>query len=308
MEIEEDDENTLALLSGLLFRKGSLDESYSHCEKLLHTFPNNTDGVIVMGDLLIAKSKFDDAINCYKRFLQKNPNTYCILIKYVRMMKRVDKMNDATSMLKIALSSSTDDKVINCAGFNMATNPTTTTEESFSVLIIGAGIAGLVCAHELSTRGYQNIIILEARDTPGGRLRTVDLRLGDDSNDLGNNNTTCSVDVGGAYVHGTDGNPISELCRCLGYDLAAPRSDNTDNSLTGVKAVTTTTTSKESSKQVDDDNEEDDDDSYKDNNCLLVDYENCHGQPPGKPAQYNIDQEVQDLFNRVLDRTFEMCR
>ena len=132
--------------------------------------------------------------------------------------------------------------------------------------------------------------------------------MGDDSNDLGNNNTTCSVDVGGAYVHGTDGNPISELCRCLGYDLAAPRSDNTDNSLTGVKAVTTTTTSKESSKQVDDDNEEDDDDSDKDNNCLLVDYENCHGQPPGKPAQYNIDQEVQDLFNRVLDRAFEMCR
>ena len=132
LEIEEDDENTLALLSGLLFRKGSLDESYSHCEKLLHTFPNNTDGVIVMGDLLIAKSQFDDVINCYKRFLQKNPNTYCILIKYVWMMKRVDKMNDATSMLKIALSSSTDDKVINCAGFNMAKVIILRLDKSFS--------------------------------------------------------------------------------------------------------------------------------------------------------------------------------
>ena len=41
-----------------------------------------------------------------------------------------------------------------------------------SVVILGAGIAGLVSAWELSTAGY-NCVVLEARDRAGGRNWTI---------------------------------------------------------------------------------------------------------------------------------------
>src|SRR5688500_8452108 len=44
--------------------------------------------------------------------------------------------------------------------------------EGASVVILGAGLAGLVCAYELGRAGYQ-CQILEARARPGGRCWTV---------------------------------------------------------------------------------------------------------------------------------------
>ena len=41
------------------------------------------------------------------------------------------------------------------------------------VLIIGGGLAGLVCAHRLQQAGV-DCAVLEARDRPGGRILTVD--------------------------------------------------------------------------------------------------------------------------------------
>ncbi|RPI87195.1 MAG: FAD-dependent oxidoreductase, partial [Planctomycetaceae bacterium] len=39
------------------------------------------------------------------------------------------------------------------------------------VLIVGAGLAGLCCAHRLQERGVR-CVVLEASDAPGGRMRT----------------------------------------------------------------------------------------------------------------------------------------
>ena len=39
------------------------------------------------------------------------------------------------------------------------------------IIIIGAGLAGLACAYDLGLAGF-NIILLEARSRPGGRVRT----------------------------------------------------------------------------------------------------------------------------------------
>ncbi len=39
------------------------------------------------------------------------------------------------------------------------------------IIVIGAGLAGLSCAYELDKAGY-NVILLEARKRPGGRVRT----------------------------------------------------------------------------------------------------------------------------------------
>ena len=39
------------------------------------------------------------------------------------------------------------------------------------ILVIGAGLAGLSCAYELDRAGY-NVMVLEAKSHPGGRVRT----------------------------------------------------------------------------------------------------------------------------------------
>ncbi len=70
---------------------------------------------------------------------------------------------------------------------------------SARVLVIGAGMAGLSAARQLADEGC-NVTVLEARDRIGGRIHT-DRTLG------------CAVDLGAAWIHGTEGNPVADLAR-----------------------------------------------------------------------------------------------
>lgn len=45
-----------------------------------------------------------------------------------------------------------------------------------SVVVIGAGLAGLAAAHQLMKFGY-TVVILEAKDHPGGRVHTVRMEV-----------------------------------------------------------------------------------------------------------------------------------
>ena len=42
----------------------------------------------------------------------------------------------------------------------------------YDVIIIGGGVSGLTAASELSALGHENILVLEASDRLGGRIRT----------------------------------------------------------------------------------------------------------------------------------------
>ncbi|WP_155372922.1 FAD-dependent oxidoreductase [Catellatospora vulcania] len=66
------------------------------------------------------------------------------------------------------------------------------------VLVIGAGIAGLAAAQALRGLGHP-VTVLEARDRVGGRIWT----------------DADGVDLGAHWIHGTDGNPITELVERL---------------------------------------------------------------------------------------------
>jgi monoamine oxidase len=67
-----------------------------------------------------------------------------------------------------------------------------------TILVIGAGMAGLAAARMLHDRGYR-VQVLEARDRLGGRIWTStkwpDMPL----------------DLGASWIHGIDGNPLTEL-------------------------------------------------------------------------------------------------
>ncbi|MEZ4864670.1 MAG: FAD-dependent oxidoreductase [Caldilineaceae bacterium] len=75
-----------------------------------------------------------------------------------------------------------------------------------TVIVIGAGMAGLVAARLLHDGGCK-VIVVEARQRLGGRIWT--------DNTLGG-----PCDLGASWVHGADNNPITNWCRALGIELA----------------------------------------------------------------------------------------
>lgn len=71
-----------------------------------------------------------------------------------------------------------------------------------TAVVIGAGIAGIAAARDLRSRGW-TVTVLEARDRIGGRVWT-DASLG------------FPVDLGGSWIHGDEGNPLTALAREYG--------------------------------------------------------------------------------------------
>eukprot|EP00986_Skeletonema_menzelii_P002375 scaffold647_cov150-Skeletonema_menzelii.AAC.22 len=91
------------------------------------------------------------------------------------------------------------------------------------VIVIGAGISGLACARELSERRH-DVLVLEARNRLGGRLRTIDLMMDDAETVSGRQDEETDVqselfkvkkwspiDVGGAFIHGTGVSTYTDL-------------------------------------------------------------------------------------------------
>lgn len=70
--------------------------------------------------------------------------------------------------------------------------------EPNTVVVIGAGLAGLAAARAAAGAGWR-VTVLEARDRPGGRVHTED-----------------GIDMGAHWIHGTEGNPVTNLARELG--------------------------------------------------------------------------------------------
>ena len=64
-----------------------------------------------------------------------------------------------------------------------------------SAIVIGAGLSGLSAARALVDAGWETIVV-EARDRTGGRVHTVD-----------------GIDMGAHWIHGTEGNPLTNLAR-----------------------------------------------------------------------------------------------
>ncbi|MGL4306340.1 MAG: flavin monoamine oxidase family protein [Mycobacteriaceae bacterium] len=76
------------------------------------------------------------------------------------------------------------------------------------IVIIGAGFTGLAAAHALKKSGA-DIQIIEARDRPGGRVFTQKNWYG------------AAVDLGASWIHGQEGNPITELAKESGAETIA---------------------------------------------------------------------------------------
>lgn len=81
------------------------------------------------------------------------------------------------------------------------------TTDAESVAVIGSGVSGLAAALWLSDEGY-DVTVLEARNRVGGRVWT-DRRLG------------VPLDLGASWIHGTNGNPLTDLADAQGVRTVA---------------------------------------------------------------------------------------
>ena len=82
-------------------------------------------------------------------------------------------------------------------------NKTSIMNANRRIVVIGAGLAGMAAARELNRAGHQ-VLVLEARDRIGGRIWT------------GNKWPDLPLDLGATWIHGTTGNPLSDLADQLG--------------------------------------------------------------------------------------------
>ncbi|KAK0602926.1 hypothetical protein LWI29_038298 [Acer saccharum] len=78
-----------------------------------------------------------------------------------------------------------------------------------SVIIVGAGLAGLAAARQLLSFGFR-VVVLEGRNRPGGRVYTQK---------MGNKGRIAAVDVGGSVITGIHANPLGVLARQLSIPL-----------------------------------------------------------------------------------------
>ena len=69
------------------------------------------------------------------------------------------------------------------------------------IIVVGAGLAGLSCAYELEKAGY-NIVLVEARSRPGGRVSTYRNQFSDN----------LYSEMGAEYVDSTD-MYVQDYCR-----------------------------------------------------------------------------------------------
>ena len=75
------------------------------------------------------------------------------------------------------------------------------------IIVVGAGLAGLSCAYELDQAGF-NVILIEARSRPGGRVRTYRDPFADN----------LYAEMGAEYVDSTD-NLVKEYCNKFGLKV-----------------------------------------------------------------------------------------
>ncbi|KAK6245657.1 hypothetical protein SCA6_008747 [Theobroma cacao] len=81
--------------------------------------------------------------------------------------------------------------------------------ERANVVIVGAGLAGLVAARQLVSMGFK-VVVLEGRSRPGGRVKTRKIK-GD--------GVVAAADLGGSVLTGINGNPLGVLARQMGLPL-----------------------------------------------------------------------------------------
>jgi monoamine oxidase len=92
------------------------------------------------------------------------------------------------------------------------TSSTAAPGSPLDVIVVGAGMSGLAAARTLHDQGYR-VLIVEARDRPGGRVWTSRAW------------PNTPLDMGASWIQGVEDNPISDLAERFDVEVVASDSD-----------------------------------------------------------------------------------
>lgn len=87
-----------------------------------------------------------------------------------------------------------------------------TNKNGKKVIIVGAGMAGIAAAKTLVNQGYE-VLVLEGQNRLGGRIRSEEFE-------------GAILDFGASWIHGSKGNPITELVEQYGIETKDTDYDN----------------------------------------------------------------------------------
>ncbi|XP_061367201.1 lysine-specific histone demethylase 1 homolog 2 [Gastrolobium bilobum] len=111
------------------------------------------------------------------------------------------------------LINSAYDFLLNNGYINFGVSPSFTSQipepTEGTVVVIGAGLAGLAAARQLLSFGYK-VVVLEGRNRPGGRVYTQK---------MGGEDKFAAIDLGGSVITGIHANPLGVLARQLSIPL-----------------------------------------------------------------------------------------
>ncbi|MEO0565033.1 MAG: FAD-dependent oxidoreductase, partial [Chloroflexota bacterium] len=80
--------------------------------------------------------------------------------------------------------------------------PTGAADDPGTVIVVGAGAAGLTAARILHNNGCK-VVVIEGRERIGGRLHTLDFG-------------GAMLDEGGNWIHGVPENPLHDIVKAAG--------------------------------------------------------------------------------------------
>jgi tetratricopeptide repeat protein 21B len=95
LKFEETNDRSMLALANLYLERGELEGCEQQCNALLRVVPGSEPATIMLADIMFRKNKFDDAAFHYQSLLERKPNNYEALVRYIQLLRYGGKLPEA---------------------------------------------------------------------------------------------------------------------------------------------------------------------------------------------------------------------
>eukprot|EP00760_Papus_ankaliazontas_P014107 PhM_4_TR15957/c0_g1_i1/m.102859/K19673/TTC21B, IFT139; tetratricopeptide repeat protein 21B len=95
LKFEETNDKAMLALANLYLDRNELDGCEQQCNALLRVVPGHESATVMLADIMYRKSRYDDATFHYQSLLERRPNNYDALVRYIKLLRHCGKLGDA---------------------------------------------------------------------------------------------------------------------------------------------------------------------------------------------------------------------